>query len=459
MNKQQQFLNRISQDYGLEINNLTKQFTSFYVAAKGKLAGKEIQEIFENISKSGSALGLSNETLERSFQAVNQMLSKGTVASEELRGQLAESLPGAVQAMTKAVQKLHPELKNLTEKDLFQMIKDGKILANEVLPETARQLVAITGADKASGVDTLAKSTNRLSNEWTAFVRELTEGNSAVTKVFIGTINLLKDLLQGTTLLLESSADARKRTIEAMKSSGYDDILKASNKLSIDELTNMKKYNEQKIKENANTINAILEENKRLATDGTIGGAERYNRIQENKQKVQEINNLSYYLIGQNKATSEIILENETKSTKKKKQLTDEELKALEDLAKKRLLLQREVLDSEYELQKQRLERRIKLNDDVAKDEAELDSVRITAVENSQKEQERLLILNKNHLLEIEKLSYQKELEENKGSKANIALVEKNYVNNKLKINEDFSNKLIDLNQKTKEDIDKINAI
>jgi len=46
---QQVFLNKISQDYGVNLNALTKQFTQFYVSAKDKLAGSEIQDIFESV--------------------------------------------------------------------------------------------------------------------------------------------------------------------------------------------------------------------------------------------------------------------------------------------------------------------------------------------------------------------------------------------------------------------------
>lgn len=191
------FLTSIADKYGLEIRGLTEQFTSFYVAAKGKLAGKDIQEVFENISKAGSALGVSNDTLKRSFTALNQMLSKGKVASEELRGQLAEALPGAVQAMTKAVQKLHPEIKNLTEKGLFEMIKQGKILAEEVLPETSRQLVILTGADKAQGIETLTKMTNRLSNTWTEMIRSINESDSSGFAMFV------KKIVGGLTTIME----------------------------------------------------------------------------------------------------------------------------------------------------------------------------------------------------------------------------------------------------------------
>jgi len=54
--KQQYFIKSLADESGQEINSLTKQFTSFYVAAKGKLAANEIQQIFRDISKSGSAL-------------------------------------------------------------------------------------------------------------------------------------------------------------------------------------------------------------------------------------------------------------------------------------------------------------------------------------------------------------------------------------------------------------------
>jgi tape measure domain-containing protein len=194
---QQAFLNRISDQYGVSLKNLTAQYVSFYVAAKDKLAGKDIQGIFENIAKSGAALGLSNETLSRSFTALNQMLSKGTVASEELRGQLAEALPGSVQAMVKAVQILHPEIKNLNEKGLFEMIKNGKILANEVLPETARQLVIMTGADKAEGIVTLGKLSNQLSNAWVRMISAVNSSDSSGFGIFV------KGIVSGITTILD----------------------------------------------------------------------------------------------------------------------------------------------------------------------------------------------------------------------------------------------------------------
>ena len=56
---QQLFISQISEDLGLDINSLTKQFTQFYVSAKDKISGQEIQEIFRSVAKAGATMGLS----------------------------------------------------------------------------------------------------------------------------------------------------------------------------------------------------------------------------------------------------------------------------------------------------------------------------------------------------------------------------------------------------------------
>ena len=130
--QQQLFLKRISEDYGVELNSLTKQFTQFYVSAKDKISGTEIQKIFESVTKAGASMGLTVENQERAFLALNQMMSKGVVSAEELRGQLGEALPGAFGIMAKAL--------NVNEQQLGKMMKDGKLLASDVLPKFAKQL-------------------------------------------------------------------------------------------------------------------------------------------------------------------------------------------------------------------------------------------------------------------------------------------------------------------------------
>src|SRR5690606_23521584 len=102
--KNKEFLVRISEQYGLELITTTDAYKNYYASAKtaieeGRLSFDEMQTIFEKISKSSSMLGLSVDQQEGAFLAISQMMSKGTVQSEELRGQLGERLPGAFEVM------------------------------------------------------------------------------------------------------------------------------------------------------------------------------------------------------------------------------------------------------------------------------------------------------------------------------------------------------------------------
>jgi tape measure domain-containing protein len=133
----QVMLNKLANDYGADINQLSKMFTQFYVSAKDKVSETEINRIFQGITKNANALGLTIQQQERGFLALNQMFSKTTVQSEELTGQLSEALPGAFKNMVQAYKNLHPEMK-VTERSFREMMKDGKIMSSEILPEFIR---------------------------------------------------------------------------------------------------------------------------------------------------------------------------------------------------------------------------------------------------------------------------------------------------------------------------------
>jgi len=177
--KQQVFLKQIASDFGVEINGLTQQFTQFYVSAKNKIAGNDIQQIFKSITKAGATMGLSVDAQQRAFLALNQMMSKGVVSAEELRGQLGEALPGAFGIMAKAL--------NTNEIGLNKMLKSGSLLANEVLPKFAKELEKAYGIENVERIDNLTSAQNRLQNSWTNLIRTITEGEGGITS-FLGTI-------------------------------------------------------------------------------------------------------------------------------------------------------------------------------------------------------------------------------------------------------------------------------
>lgn len=448
---QQIFLNAIAQKYGLEINNLTKQYTAFYVSAKNKLAASQIQELFENIAKSGSALGLSNETLERSFVALNQMLSKGTVASEELRGQLAEALPGSVQAMVRAVQKLHPEIKDLTEKGLFEMIKAGKILAAEVLPETARQLVELTGADKAEGIDTLTKSTNRLKNEWIEFIRITSESDlggffeqsfRGATIIMSGFLDVLKQIIASTQQL----SDAEQAAGQGKGLLSFNEDFKNQSgktpeqqKKFLEDLIRTQKQGVKEYQDELNVANKKIEESsfsyfqrglKRRAQGlAQQLGFERGILIAA-QQKLEELNNPL-------------------------KPPTADAGDGVRIQAPRKTKLD----DSEFQLQKQRLELAIQTNDQIAKNQELANSKRMEGLNERNKAEIALIDLvkqrefAKNKEIYENSVSYAKKKLESELSNPKIT------PDGKAKAENDFNNAVLDAkdellnaNEKTKID-------
>ena len=204
----QEFLRKTSEAFGLDINGLTKQFTQFYVSAKDKISGKEIEDIFTSVAKAGSVMGLSVENQDRAFLALNQMMSKGVVSAEELRGQLGEALPGAFGIMAKAL--------NVNEQQLGKLMKDGKLLASEVLPKFAEALEKVYGIETIERVETLSASQNRLSNSWTEMIRSLNENETG------GISQFFKTMIDGLNTILNLIIEANKG-IEEFKKQTYSE--------------------------------------------------------------------------------------------------------------------------------------------------------------------------------------------------------------------------------------------
>jgi len=97
--------------------------------------------------------------------------------------------------------------------------------------------------------------------------------------------------------------------------------------------------------------------------------------------------------------------------------------------------------DALYELERQRLERLIKINGEIADDQKLKDDIRIKAVENVNKNEIALAELTKNHKLDADKFV----LEEDKMN-----------ANQRLFIEREAANKIVDVNKKAQKDIEKI---
>ena len=179
-----QQLSQFADQYGLNLVAVGEAYKNFAAAAvSANVPLEQTNYIFESVAKAASVLKLSNDDLKGSLNALSQMISKGTVSAEELRGQLGERLPGAFNLAAKAM--------GVTTSELGKMLENGEIMAGNLLPKLALELNKTFGDKIVGSVDSLQASVNRLDNSFTNAVNNGKIGE--FFKVFVdGANNALK---------------------------------------------------------------------------------------------------------------------------------------------------------------------------------------------------------------------------------------------------------------------------
>lgn len=196
------FIQDLTQITGMDTTETQAQFASFGASAKNTMGLEGSEELFKNLTGYARLMGRSDEQIQRALTAISQMASKGQVMSEELKGQLSEALPGATQAFAKAL--------GLTEKQLFDKMKNGDVKASDALPKFAKELGS--QIDSRGGWKAIQDSTQtmlgNLKNTW----------NNSLTDIFRGSENGLQDFTRSLTTLLNSLGGSGKSLGESLGS-------------------------------------------------------------------------------------------------------------------------------------------------------------------------------------------------------------------------------------------------
>lgn len=159
----QQFVMDLSKKYNQELTTLMGNYAKFHSAAN--MVGMSLleqQNIYESLTRAAAFYNLTADETNGVMLAVQQMISKGTVQAEELRGQLGERLVGAFNHAATAM--------GVSTIKLGDMIKSGEVLATDLLPKLAYELNKVTGN---LDVDTVEGATNRMKNAFTNMVKTL----------------------------------------------------------------------------------------------------------------------------------------------------------------------------------------------------------------------------------------------------------------------------------------------
>ena len=209
----QKYLISVSKKYGTNVNDLSAAYAKF--TASAKLAGMPLsvqKSLFESVSRATAAFALNSEDTNSVFLALSQMMGKGKIQAQELRLQMGEKLPVALQAMAKAAGVSVGELDNMMQK--------GELLSGKVLPNFGKALDELI---PKVDTDHLETSVNKWQNAKIAFLKA-----TPVSDTYKLFIDSLTGALTGLTEALNSTGvqnffDGFKKAV-----TGFADYVKSN---------------------------------------------------------------------------------------------------------------------------------------------------------------------------------------------------------------------------------------
>ena len=155
----------LSKRLGVNMNELTGNYVQFVSAAKASgIEVSKAEKIFVNMTTALRGTGASADATKRAMTALTQMMGKGTIMSEELKGQLGEAMPQAIGWMAESL--------GVGTKQLFKMMEQGQ-LTSESLLGFSEVAVKSVGSSVDAMSKTMEANVARLSNSWQAYMASL----------------------------------------------------------------------------------------------------------------------------------------------------------------------------------------------------------------------------------------------------------------------------------------------
>jgi len=151
------FLTQETNRLGVNLLQTGKAYAQLSAAAKGTAIDQnEVREIFTAVSEASIVLGLSADDTGGAMRALTQIMSKGTVQAEELRGQLGERVPGAFQIAARSM--------GVTTQELNKMLEQGLVLSDDFLPRFAKEMRNTFGSQVPAAIESAQASFARFEN-------------------------------------------------------------------------------------------------------------------------------------------------------------------------------------------------------------------------------------------------------------------------------------------------------
>jgi tape measure domain-containing protein len=216
---------------GIGFQDNATNFLNLKTALKAQKMEGKAEDIFFNFAEYGSAMGASPERMQKAMMAIGQMAGKGQIMAEELKGQLAENMPGAISMFANAltggdVAKLLSgmEAGKFKSADLAK-VSDYLATQTKTISGESRYTMAREQARMTNTMDTMAMRMNNggLNQGMSVMFNKLNEALSSLNT----TLPTFAKIMGGSGTLLGDSAILAARSLDNMASSA-DSILKAS---------------------------------------------------------------------------------------------------------------------------------------------------------------------------------------------------------------------------------------
>lgn len=158
------FVRTVANRVGADVVQVGQAFLGLSAATKGTaVEGEPTRQVFEAVATAMGKAGKSAAETQNALVALAQMASKGTVSMEELRGQLGEALPGALQAAANGL--------GITTQDLIKLVENGEIAASDLFPALTKGLNDLYGG--APAAQTLSQEIANIKNAFVEMAANL----------------------------------------------------------------------------------------------------------------------------------------------------------------------------------------------------------------------------------------------------------------------------------------------
>ncbi len=196
------YLREVSDRLGQNFYQTAEAAKGFFAATKGTQLEGDAERIFEGFTEASTALGLTTEQYNRVLLAIQQMISKGKISAEELRQQLGEVLPKAVQIFAQAL--------GVETSVLDKMLERGEV-SIDVLSQVGTILHKDFGEAAINAANGVQGELNRLTSSWEDFKASFMDSDIAASS-----LQTVRGAVESMTAGVEEYDTALKASVPAL---------------------------------------------------------------------------------------------------------------------------------------------------------------------------------------------------------------------------------------------------